>query len=306
MKTIRIGTRDSKLALWQAELVKDRLEALGLTCTLVPVKSAGDIDLSTPLNQFGGTGIFTKILDEALFEDQVDLAVHSLKDYPTLAPEGLIMAAVLERGPVEDILVYRENTDFLSQENALVATGSIRRKAQWKSRYAGHSNPNLRGNVQTRLRKLNEGDWDGAIFAKAGLERINILPENHIVLDWMIPAPAQGIVGITCLEKDTELIEKLRLINHEETELRAKVERDFLRGVEGGCSAPVGAYAQIQNSKLNLKAGVFSLDGREKVILENEVPLERASDLGKELASMALAQGANAIMEKIKHESGQS
>lgn len=304
MSVIRIGTRDSKLALWQANLVKSLLESLGKECVLVPVKSAGDIDLSTPLNQFGGTGIFTKILDEALFENQIDIAVHSLKDYPTVAPEGIEMTSVLERGPVEDIIVYRENLDFLEQEKALVATGSIRRIAQWRSRYPSHENPSLRGNVQTRLRKLAEGEWDAAIFAKAGLARIEILPENHQVLDWMIPAPAQGIVGITCLENNHALKVVLREINHPETELRAKVERDFLNRVEGGCSAPVGAYAQIKDDKLNLKAGVFSLDGSEKVILENEVPLERASEMGKDLAAKALAQGAKALMDKIKNESG--
>lgn len=306
MKKLRIGTRDSKLALWQAMVVKDKLEALGQVCELVAVKSAGDIDLKTPLNQFGGTGIFTKILDDALFEDQVDIAVHSLKDYPTQAPQGIQMAAVLERGPVEDILVFRENTDFLQAQKALVATGSIRRKAQWKSRYPDHENPNLRGNVQTRLRKLTEGDWDGAIFAKAGLERINLLPENHLVLDWMIPAPAQGIVGITCQSSAHEIRALLEKINHKSTALRAQVERDFLRSVEGGCSAPVGAYAEVRGSKLFLKAGVFSLDGKENVILENEVPLETAGNLGKDLAKLALNKGAKAIMEKIKHESGES
>lgn len=306
MKTIRIGTRDSKLALWQANLVKSRLEAQGYTCVLVAVKSAGDIDLSTPLNQFGGTGVFTKILDDALFENKVDIAVHSLKDYPTQAPQGIQMAAVLERGSVEDILVYRENPDFLDASKALVATGSIRRKAQWKSRFPEHENPNLRGNVQTRLNKLTQGNWDGAIFAKAGLERIGILPDNHLSLDWMIPAPAQGIVGITCREGEEGVYEGLRAINHEETELRAKVERDFLRAVEGGCSAPVGAFAQIKGDKLLLKAGVFSLDGRQKVILENEVPLQESKSLGISLAEEALYQGAKAIMENIKNESGES
>lgn len=305
MKTLRIGTRDSRLALWQAEEVKAQLEKLGQPCELVPVKSAGDLDLKTPLNQFGGTGIFTKILDEALFEGSIDLAVHSLKDYPTQAPTGITMAAVLERGPIEDIVVFRDNADFLEQAKAKVATGSIRRIAQWKSRYPQHENPNLRGNVQTRLRKLAEGDWDGAIFAKAGLERIELLPENHQVLDWMIPAPAQGIVGITCLSKDRNTSETLAKINHTDTALRAHVERDFLRTVEGGCSAPVGAYAELRKDKLNLLAGVFSFDGSQKVILENEVPLSEAENLGKELARKALEQGAKAIMESIKNELGE-
>ncbi len=302
MKKIRIGTRDSALALWQARKVATALEAIGQETELVAVKSAGDLDLNTPLNQFGTTGVFTKILDDALLDNRVDIAVHSLKDYPTLAPEGIVMAAVLERGPVHDILVYKGNTDFLNSEVAQIATGSIRRIAQWQSRYPKHHNPNLRGNVQTRLRKLEEGDWNGAIFAKAGLERLGLLPKNHLVLDWMIPAPAQGIVGITCLSVDGQMLETLQKINHDVTALRAKVERDFLRRVEGGCSAPVGAYAEILDGKLSLLSGVFSLDGSEKVILENTVPLSAASELGINLADEALSKGAAAIMDNLKND----
>jgi hydroxymethylbilane synthase len=305
MKTLRIGTRDSALAVWQARKVAQALEAKGHKTELVELKSAGDLDLTTPLNQFGGTGIFTKILDEALLAQKVDIAVHSLKDYPTQAPQGILMAAVLPRGPVEDIVVHKGSIDFLDPKNtasALIATGSIRRIAQWKSRYPHHDNPNLRGNVQTRLRKLAEGDWQGAIFAKAGLERLGILPENHIVLDWMIPAPAQGIVGITCLSADEETLEILKSINHAETALRAQVERDFLRTVEGGCSAPVGAYSELKNNELSLKAGVFSLDGSQKVVVENTIPLNAAPQLGKQLAIKALEQGAMAIMENIKND----
>lgn len=305
MKTLRIGTRDSALALWQARKVAHALEDIGYTTELVPLKSAGDLDLKTPLNQFGNTGIFTKILDDALFENRIDLAVHSLKDYPTQAPEGILMAAVLERGPVQDIVVHKGDARFLDPSEkieAKVATGSIRRIAQWKSRYPNHQNPNLRGNVQTRLRKLEEGDWQGAIFAKAGLERLDLLPENYSILHWMIPAPAQGIVGITCLSADEELIAVLAKINHKTTALRAKVERDFLRTVEGGCSAPVGAYAEIIEDELSLRAGVFSLDGSKQVLVENTVPLNTASNLGIELAQKALNQGAAAILETIKHD----
>lgn len=302
MATIRVGTRDSALALWQAEKVATALNALGHDTKLVEVKSAGDLDLSTPLNQFGGTGIFTKILDDALLNGEIDIAVHSLKDYPTQAPEGIQMAAVLERGPVEDVLVHKGDVDFLNQAEGSVATGSIRRIAQWKSRYPSHTNPGLRGNVNTRLRKLAEGDWHGAIFAKAGLERLGLLPKEHLILDWMIPAPAQGIIGITCLSEDQDSAEILKSINHQDTALRAKVERDFLRSVEGGCSAPVGAFASLEGSKLSLKAGVFSLDGSEKVILENTVPLDSADTLGIDLAQSALQQGAAAIMDKLKND----
>lgn len=302
MKTLRIGTRDSALAVWQAKKVATALEAQGHKTQLIEVKSKGDLDLNTPLNQFGSTGIFTKILDDALYAGKVDLAVHSLKDYPTNAPKGIIMAALMERGPVEDILVHKGELQFLEQKNGQVATGSIRRIAQWKRRYPSHENPNLRGNVQTRLQKLATNDWHGAIFAKAGLERLGILPEHYSILDWMIPAPAQGIMGITCLSEDLDVLEILASINHTETALRAKVERDFLNRVEGGCSAPVGAYAEIQNNELSLKTGVFSLDGKKAVLLENTVPLNEAETLGIKMADQALAQGAAAILENIKDE----
>ncbi len=302
MTSLRIGTRDSALAVWQAQKVADELQAIGINSTLVELKSAGDIDLSTPLNQFGGTGIFTKILDDALLENRADIAVHSLKDYPTQAPQGIEMRAVLARGSYRDILVHKGDLDFLNQGVGQVATGSIRRVAQWKSKYPKHNNPNLRGNVQTRLRKLEEGDWHGAIFAKAGLERLNILPENHETLDWMIPAPAQGIIGICCRQGEEEIERILDKINHPATALCAKVERDFLNRIEGGCSAPVGALAKIENEELSLHCGVFSLDGSEKVVLENTVPLNDADDLGIKLAELALKQGATSIMDKLKND----
>lgn len=301
MATIRIGTRDSKLALWQAETVKALLEKEGHSCVLVPLKSAGDIDLKTPLNQFGGTGIFTKILDDALLDKQVDIAVHSLKDYPTQAPQGIAMVAVLERGDHQDVLVHKGQTNFNDGE-ALIATGSIRRIAQWKSRYPQHQCTNLRGNVQTRLAKLEASHWQGAIFAKAGLARLNLLPANHIVLEWMIPAPAQGVVGITCLAKDETMQAILAKINHQQTALRARVERDFLRTVEGGCSAPVGAYAEIKNEQIHLIAGIFSLNGEKKVKVEKTVTLDAAEQLGIACAQEALSKGGQAIMESLKNE----
>jgi hydroxymethylbilane synthase len=300
MQTLRIGTRDSKLALWQAEKVKFLLEALGCDCQLVPLKSAGDIDLTTPLNQFGGTGIFTKILDDALLDKRIDIAVHSMKDYPTQAPTGILMAAVLERGAAQDVLVHKGGVAF--NEEAVIATGSIRRIAQWKSKYPKHICTPLRGNVQTRLAKLEANDWQGAIFAKAGLARLNILPKNHLILDWMIPAPAQGVIAITCLEVDAAVHEILQKINHEPTAIRAKVERDFLRRVEGGCSAPVGAYSEIEGDQIHLKVGIFSLDGQNKVTLEKSLSLNAAEDLGIICADQALAEGGAAIMESLKHE----
>lgn len=299
--TLRIGTRDSKLAVWQAETVQRQLKDIGISSELVMVKSPADIDLKTPLHQFGGVGIFTKVLDDALLNNEIDIAVHSLKDYPTQSPEGITIAAVLERGPYQDILVHKGDTSFLQTSEATIATGSIRRIAQWKSKHPNHSTTNLRGNVQTRLQKLADSDWQGAIFAKAGLERINLLPENFMVLDWMIPAPAQGIIGIGCREDDKEIIDSLREINHKTTEIRANVERQFLRTVEGGCSAPVGAFCEVYGDTIKLTAGVFELDGSNKVVVEQSYTLDQADEAGKLAAEEALANGGKEIMQNISH-----
>ncbi len=299
---LRIGTRDSKLAVWQAETVQRLLKNAGINSELVMVKSPADIDLITPLHQFGGVGIFTKILDDALFKNEIDIAVHSLKDYPTQSPEGLTIAAVLERGPSQDILVHKGDLSFLNNEKeGLIATGSIRRIAQWKSKFPKHKTTNLRGNVQTRLQKLADNNWNGAIFAKAGLERIDLLPEHFEVLDWMIPAPAQGTIGIGCRNEDQEIVDVLKSINHRETEIRATVERQFLRTVEGGCSAPVGAFSTIEGDKIHLTAGVFELDGSNKVVVNKTFKMEDYRNAGQLAAIEVLANGGKEIMQNIDH-----
>ena len=198
-KIIRIGTRDSKLAMWQAKTVQSILEKLGHKTVLVPIKSTGDIVLDKPLYELGITGIFTKTLDIAMLNEDIDIAVHSLKDVPTQLPKGIVQAAVIKRGNVNDTLIYKNNEEFLSAKDAIVATGSLRRRAQWLNRYPTHTVVGLRGNVNSRLEKLESNDWNAAIFAAAGIGRLNIKPENAINLHWMIPAPAQGTVMITAL-----------------------------------------------------------------------------------------------------------
>jgi hydroxymethylbilane synthase len=193
-KVIKIGTRDSQLALWQAETVEQQLIKLGYKTKLVPVKSTGDVLLDKPLYELGITGIFTKTLDVAMLNGTVDIAVHSMKDVPTLLPIGIAQSAVLERANTSDILVHK-GLDFLNLDG-VIATGSLRRKAQWLHKYPQHKVVDLRGNVNLRLQKLENSNWGGAIFAKAGLQRINVLPEEYINLDWMVPAPAQGAVVV--------------------------------------------------------------------------------------------------------------
>ncbi|MDW3649588.1 MAG: hydroxymethylbilane synthase [Bacteroidia bacterium] len=301
---IRIGTRKSKLALWQANTVKALLEEHALASMLHPMSSKGDLITNKPLHQIGGTGLFTKVLDDALLNKEADLAVHSLKDYPTVIPEGLHLAAVLPRASALDVLVYKGEKNLFSQTEAKgsILTGSPRRKAQWLHRYPNFEVFGLRGNVPTRLQKLEDSGSQGAVFAKAGLDRLDILPENHLLLDWMIPAPAQGIIALVCRSSEQELIQKLQLLNDEDAFLSGKIERDFLNGVEGGCSAPVGAHAVIKGEEIHFRAKVNSLDGKQEVYLEEVIAKQGAEDAGFLFASTALKAGADSIIEEIKRE----
>ena len=299
-KIIRIGTRDSELALWQANTVKNKLDALGHKTTLVLVKSTGDLLQTKPLYELGITGIFTRTLDTALLDGKIDIAVHSMKDVPTLLPKGIVQMAVLERANPSDILVHK-GLDFLNTEG-IVATGSLRRRAQWLHRYPLHEMAELRGNVNTRLRKFKENAWDGAIFAAAGLERINLLPENYTELQWMIPAPAQGAMLIVGLEDDIECQNALKTLNHDQTEICASMERDFLRTLEGGCSAPIGALAKISKDEIQFKGCLHSLDGQQKVEVQKSLPLEHSEGLGRNCAHEVLESGGQEIMKGIKSQ----
>ncbi|NIK90794.1 MULTISPECIES: hydroxymethylbilane synthase [unclassified Mangrovimonas] len=299
-KIIRIGTRDSKLALWQAETVQNNLQQLGYRTELVPVKSQGDLILDKPLYELGITGVFTKTLDIAMIQGDVDIAVHSMKDVPTRLPNGIIEGAVLKRANIEDILVYKK-LDFLESKGT-IATGSLRRKAQWLHKYPNHEVTGLRGNVITRLQKLEESDWDGAIFAKAGLERIEILPENHISLDWMIPAPAQGAMLVVCMDSDEFSIEAVSKLNHQETQICVGIEREFLKVLEGGCTAPIGAIAKINHDQIDFKGVLLSLDGKDKISIERTIALDNYTGFGKACALEVLENGGYNLMQSIKKE----
>ncbi|TXD74877.1 hydroxymethylbilane synthase [Aequorivita antarctica] len=299
-KTIRIGTRDSELALWQANTVKSKLENLGYNTQLVPVKSEGDLVLNKPLYEMGITGIFTKTLDVAMINGTVDIAVHSMKDVPTLLPNGIVQTAVLERASSKDILVVKGEIDF--KKSGTIATGSLRRQAQWLHRYPNHNVVDLRGNVNTRLQKLNDNDWQGAIFAKAGLERINILPENFIELDWMLPAPAQGAMVIVALENDDFSKEASSKLNDSTSEISTHIEREFLRTLEGGCTAPIGAFAEIIGDEVLFKGCLFSLDGQTKLEIEKKVLTSKIKGFGKDCATFILNNGGAELMLSIKNQ----
>ena len=294
-RVIRLGTRESALALWQANTVKTQMEALGFKVELVPVTSTGDMVRDQPLYAMGITGIFTKNLDLALLEDRVDMAVHSLKDVPTLLPDGLYLGAVLKRGNPRDVLVHK-GLDFLNEEG-VIATGSLRRKAQWLHRYPLHEVEGLRGNVETRLKKLSDSDWNAAIFAAAGLERLGISTKSSTVLQWMIPAPAQGAIGVVVRENDAQMVAAL---NHPETNLCTKIERSFLRELEGGCSAPIGAYAEIEDGQVIFEGEVYSLDGSRRIASSAKVQAEEADNLGIECARDILERGGRELIQEIR------
>ena len=299
-KVLRLGTRDSELALWQATTVQKQLAAYGHKVELVPVKSTGDLNLDQPLYEMGITGIFTKTLDLALLKGNIDLAVHSMKDVPTQLPEGIQEMAVLKRASSTDILVVKDTVDYKSA--CTIATGSLRRKAQWLHRYPHHNVVGLRGNVNTRLQKLADSDWSGAIFAQAGLERIDLLPNQYEALSWMIPAPAQGAMLVVGRKNDKQAKEAAQPLNHAHTKSCTQVERTFLRKLEGGCTAPIGALATIEKDQLHFKGALFSLDGTTKIAVQRSTPIAETEGFAERCAEEILENGGAALMSYIKSQ----
>jgi hydroxymethylbilane synthase len=311
-KVIRIGTRESQLAVWQATQVQQLLQQYNFSSQLVFIKSEGDIDLQTPLYEMGVQGIFTKSLDIALLNNKIDIAVHSMKDVPTQLAKGVVQAAVLKRASYKDLLVYKDpaiiskwqlnephNNFTPLGDGGIIATSSIRRKAQWLNRFPNHTLKNLRGNVNTRLRKVEESNWNGAIFAAAGLERIGLRPENSIELDWMLPAPAQGAIMVVCREMDDVCLNACNNFHDDETALCTKIERDFLKKLLGGCSTPISALAAIEKDEVIFKGSILSVDGKEKLEIEKRVNRKDALLFGYEVADEILNNGGQKIIEGI-------
>ncbi len=303
-KTIRIGTRDSELALWQTKTVEKKLNDLGYETEIIAVKSDGDIVLDKPLYELGITGIFTKTLDLAMIQGKIDIAVHSMKDVPTLLPNGIVQGAVLERASAYDILVHKGNLDFLSQENSTIASSSLRRKACWLHKYPTHKVADIRGNVNTRLQKVIDSNWNGAIFAEAGLDRINLKPDNFITLDWMIPAPAQGAMIVVCNADDFFSLDAVSQLNHIETEICTYIERQFLKTLEGGCTAPIGAIATYneKDDVIDFTGVLLSIDGKQKLEITKTVAVSEWKKLGFHAAQEILNDGGTVIMTEIKEK----
>jgi hydroxymethylbilane synthase len=303
-KKIRIGTRESHLAIWQAERVKSLLRQQGVEAELVYIKSEGDLDLITPLYAMGVQGIFTRSLDQALLNNHIDLAVHSMKDVPVRLPTGLTEAAVLERDSPFDLLVpHPSNNKIILDDHqpVTIASSSLRRKAQWIHRFpADHIEP-IRGNINTRLKKLEAGNWWGAIFAAAGLERIGLRPANAVELDWMIPAPAQGAILVVCREREEDLFELCQKLNHEPTAFCVKTERDFLAALLGGCSTPIGALAEMTGEEIFFRGNLLDTSGEKMFSIEKRISTELAASLGTAAAHELLSSGGNEIMEQKQH-----
>jgi len=295
-KRVRIGTRGSALALWQARQVQNMLGTLDIRSELVPISSSGDKEVQKPLYEMGVQGIFTKELDVALLEGLIDVAVHSMKDVPTQFPKGITTAFIPKRGPAADVFISKG--DSWEDSKSIVATSSLRRAAQWMHKYSHHSIVDIRGNVPTRLKKLETMDCQGTIMAIAGLMRLEMLPKKHTVLDWMVPAPAQGALLVTALESNTDLLSKLSPLNDDETALCVAQERIFLRELEGGCTAPIGALAIMKGDQIHFVGNITQKEGKQQLIFDQFMPVDEAHDIGAIAAQELISRGAKAILRE--------
>ena len=299
MKSIRIGTRNSALALWQAREVARHLQNKNYTTEIVPILSSGDKNLTQPLYTMGITGVFTRDLDIALLNDEIDIAVHSLKDVPTQLPDGIELIAYLKRDYPQDVLVRKSSAEGKEFHELKVATGSLRRRAFWSKSYPNAVFSEIRGNIQTRLQKLEEQDFDATIFSLAGIKRMN-MDLNYEFLPFMISAPSQGVVTVAGNSKNTEINNILKEINDTETQICVEMERNFLQTLEGGCTAPIGAYAEKITNQIRFKGALCSLDGRDSIYVDESFEFEEGINYGKQFAETILNDGGREMMQKIK------
>ena len=291
---IRVGSRSSRLAVWQANQVVTALQHKGYSSELILIESEGDVNLSAPVYEIGITGLFTRHLDSALLIDKVDIAVHSLKDVPTLLAKDIALGAVMERGPSADVLVHNRNIP--TQKNSIIATGSLRRKSQWLHRFPNDEIVPLRGNIDSRLVKLYNSSWHGAIFAQCALERLAVENVQFEVLDWMVHSPAQGAVGVCCREQDHEMLAVLHQINHKETSTCVHAERKVMQVLQAGCSLPVGVHAVIVNQHIAISAEVLSTDGKQLLTESVQGPHEQSQSLATQLGKILLEKGAGELL----------
>lgn len=308
MRHLRIGTRGSMLAKWQAEFVRKQLFALaGVETEIVIIKTAGDKLQTASLGQIGGQGVFVKELEEALLEETIDVAVHSVKDVPTDTPSRLMFPAVCKRSDVRDCLVGARGATLASlRQGARVGTGSLRRQAQLRHIRRDLDVRDLRGNVDTRLRKVQSGEYDAVMLSKAGLDRLGwseritevMSPENFL------PAVGQGAIAVECRLRDTETGDVLGVLDDAETRTAIIAERALLAAVRGGCQVPLGAWARMDRDELVMEACVCSVDGSQYVRQRATASAAQAADLGGHMARLLMDAGAQNILEEVSRQRG--
>lgn len=303
-KTLKIATRQSPLALWQANYVKDRLQQLypDLTIELVPMVTKGDVILDSPLAKIGGKGLFVKELENALLNKETDIAVHSMKDVPMQFPEGLGLAVICQREDPRDAFVSHSYRTFAElPQGAVVGTSSLRRQCQLKALRPDLDIRSLRGNVGTRLSKLDNGDYDAIILASAGLIRLGLADRiaSFIDVEQSLPAAGQGAVGIECRTDDMQVQALLAPLADAETTYCVRAERAMNNHLQGGCQVPIGGYAVLQQGQLYLRALVGDIDGSRIIRAEGKSAVENAEVLGVQIAEQLLAQGADKILQTI-------
>ncbi|GAB3827832.1 hydroxymethylbilane synthase [Pontibacter rugosus] len=308
--TIRIGTRGSKLALWQAETVAEKLQAAGFQTELVIISTKGDQVLDKSLAKIGSKGVFTEELEVSLREGLVEIAVHSAKDVQSTIPADLELVAFMEREQVNDVLLsFDPNFKLERESNAIIGTSSTRRRAQLKKFYPNITTAESRGNLQTRLRKLEEKQFDALMLAYAGVKRMGYedLIVHHFSEDEFVPATGQGSVAIECAKSlEPELKKGLKqALNHTETHVSLLAERAFLRTMEGGCSIPTFALARLTDNGICITGGIISLDGQALLRETLEGPTVTAEEMGEELANIILGQGGDEILKSIRAERGE-
>ena len=302
MKSIKIGTRNSPLAMWQAREVARNLQNNNVLTDILPIVATGDKNITQPLYAMGITGVFTKDLDIALLNGEIDVAVHSLKDIPTKLPENIEIIAVLERDYPQDVLVRKEDAKTLELKDLKIATSSLRRRAFWSKEFPGTEFSNIRGNVQTRLQKLEDEDFDATLFSLAAIERIGLNVEyDHLPM--MISAPAQGVVAICARKDDPEIKDFFSDLNSRETEICTTIERNFLQTLEGGCTAPIGAFAEInENDEVRFTGRICSLDGQNCIETDEIFTWNETENFGEKLAIKILENGGRELMQEIKNQ----
>lgn len=299
MNKLKIGTRNSPLALWQAQEVESKLKTLGVETEIVPIISSGDKNLNQPLYALGITGVFTKDLDIALLNKEIDIAVHSLKDVPTQLPHNIQISAVLERDFPEDVLVRNDDSEPLDIEVLKIATSSLRRRAFWLKEFPETEFADIRGNVQTRLKKLDDGIANATIFSLAGIKRMN-LDITYEQIPFLLQAPSQGVVAIASLSDNDKLNERLKTISHKETEICVTIEREFLKTLEGGCTAPIGAKAEMLDGQIRFIGRLCSLDGKNCIETDEIFDWNDSENFGEKIALKVLENGGKELMEEIR------